>query len=153
LEQEAWTRFLIGEYVFDPSHEIFNSYFIRGMPRPKDTKIGDAVFKGMIDFGQAVVESVERCPVELQPHLYRQVLLSGGNFSWGAPEELPGVVADASTKIRLLLKKHGITNVKATMTREPQYSVWRGCVIYGYAVPEDYDWNWERMEGWNKLHA
>jgi crenactin len=53
--------------------------------------------------------------------------------------------------MRILLKQKGITNVKSVMTESPQFSVWRGCIIYGYAVPEDYEWNWERMEGWNML--
>ncbi len=148
LDENTWIRFLIGEYVFNPTHETFNSYFSRGMSKPKDVKIGDTTFRGMIDFGEAIVEAVEKCPIELQPYLYRQVLLSGGNFNWVAPAELDGIATDSATKIRALLKGHGITNVKIRMTQDPQYSVWRGCVIYGYAVPEDYTWNWERMEGW-----
>jgi len=151
MEENSWMRFLIGEYVFNPNHEIFKSFFTRGMPKPKDVKIGDMTFRGMLDFGEAIIESVERCPIELQPYLYRQILLSGGNFSWKAPEELSSVVVDSMTKIKLLLRKKGIEETEVTMTEFPQYSVWRGCIIYGYAVPEDYEWNWERMEGWNKL--
>ena len=47
---DSWQRFLIGEYVFRPGNELFQSYTTRGMPRPKDVKIGDTVFEGMIDF-------------------------------------------------------------------------------------------------------
>ena len=149
LEDNTWVRFLIGEYVFNPSNEIFESYFKRGLPKPKDVKIGDLTFKGMLDFGEAIIEAVERCPVELQPHLYRQILLSGGNFCWSKPPEgLSKAVIDASGKIRLLLRKKGITNVKVNMTNAPQYSVWRGCTIYGYAVPENYSWSWDHLEGW-----
>ncbi|MEM3606937.1 MAG: hypothetical protein QXE30_04770, partial [Candidatus Bathyarchaeia archaeon] len=126
-------------------------FFTRGLPKPKDIKIGDMVFKGMLDFGEAIIESIERCPIELQPHLYKQILLSGGNFNWKVPENLEEVAVDATTKIKLLLKEKGIEDVEATMTEFPQYSVWRGCIIYGYAVPQDYEWSWERMEGWNKL--
>lgn len=151
MEEDSWMRFLIGEYVFNPNHEIFKSFFTRGMPKPKDVKIGDMTFRGMLDFGEAIIESVERCPIELQPHLYRQILLSGGNFSWKVPEELSGVAVDSITKVKLLLREKGIDEAEVTMTEFPQYSVWRGCIIYGYAVPEDYEWNWERMEGWNKL--
>jgi crenactin len=151
LEENSWTRFLIGEYVFNPNHELFQSYFSRGMGRPKDVKIGDTTFKGTLDFGEAVVEAVERCPIELQQHLYRQVLLSGGNFSWNPPENLKDIATDSTNKMRILLRQKGVTNVKSVMTESPQFSVWRGCVIYGYAVPEDYEWNWERMEGWNML--
>ncbi|MEM3522932.1 MAG: hypothetical protein QXD78_07840 [Candidatus Bathyarchaeia archaeon] len=149
LEENTWVRFLIGEYVFDPNHEIFQSYFIRGMPKPKDVRIGDIVFRGMLDFGESIIEAVERGPIELHPHLYRELLLSGGNFCWATPpESLSDIAVDASTKMKLLLRKKGITNVKVNIASMPQYSVWRGCVIYGFAVPEDYSWGWERMEGW-----
>ena len=153
LERDSWTRFLIGEYVFNPNHEIFESYFGRGMPRPKDVKMGETVFKGMLDFGDAIIASVERCPVELQPMLYREILLSGGNFSWTAPERLEGVGVDAPTKIKLLMRQKGITNVSVKMTKSPQFSVWHGCMIYGFAVPDEYEWNWQRLEGWMKLNG
>jgi crenactin len=151
LEKDSWTRFLIGEYVFNPNHEIFESYFARGMPRPKDVKMGETVFRGMLDFGDAIIASVERCPVELQPMLYREILLSGGNFSWAVPNRLEGVAVDAPTKIKLLLRNKGIKNVSVKMTKSPQFSVWHGCIIYGFAVPDEYEWDWQRLEGWMKL--
>jgi crenactin len=151
LEKDSWSRFLIGEYVFNPNHEIFESYFNRGMPKPKDIKMGDSVFRGMLDFGEAIVASVERCPVELQPMLYREVLLSGGNFSWMVPPRLQDVAVDAPTKVRLLLRNRGIKNVSVKMTNSPQFSVWHGCIIYGFAVPENYEWDWQRLEGWMKV--
>ena len=151
LEKDSWSRFLIGEYVFNPNHEIFESYFGRGMPRPKDVKMGDTVFRGMLDFGEAIVAAVERCPVELQPMLYREVLLSGGNFSWTPPERMREVAVDAPTKIKLLLRDRGIKNVSVKMTKSPQFSVWHGCIIYGFAVPDEYEWDWQRLEGWMKL--
>jgi crenactin len=151
LEKDSWSRFLIGEYVFNPNHEIFESYFSRGMPRPKDVKMGDTIFKGMLDFGEAIIMSVERCPVELQPMLYREVLLSGGNFSWAVPPRLEDVAVDAPTKVRLLLRDRGIKNVSVKMTNAPQFSVWHGCIIYGFAVPDNYAWDWQRLEGWMKL--
>ena len=151
LEKDSWSRFLIGEYVFNPNHEIFESYFSRGMPRPKDVKMGDTVFKGMLDFGDAIVAAVERCPVELQPMLYREVLLSGGNFSWEVPERLEGAAVGAPTKIKMLLRQKGIKNVSVKMTTSPQFSVWHGCIIYGFAVPEEYEWDWQRLEGWMRL--
>ncbi len=152
LGEYSWARFLIGEYVFNPKHEIFQSYFKRGMKKPSDVKIGDIVFKGMLDFGEAIVEAVERCPVELQPHLYKHILLSGGNFEWKRPEEFKDVAVDSPTKIKLLLKEKGIEKANVEMTKEPKYSVWRGCIVYGYAVPDTYKWTWERMEGWLILH-
>lgn len=151
LEKDSWTRFLIGEYVFNPNHDIFESYFARGMPRPKDVKMGDTMFRGTLDFGDAIVASVERCPVELQPMLYREVLLSGGNFNWNAPNSLEGVAVDAPTKIKSLLREKEIKNVSVKMTKSPQFSVWNGCIIYGFAVPEEYEWDWQRLEGWMKL--
>jgi crenactin len=151
LEKDSWSRFLIGEYVFNPNHELFESYFNRGMPKPKDVKMGDTVFRGMLDFGEAITASVERCPVELQPMLYREVLLSGGNFSWTVPPKLQGIAVDAPTKVRLLLRNRGIKNVSVKMTSSPQFSVWHGCIIYGFAVPENYEWDWQRLEGWMKV--
>mgnify|MGYP003879615895 FL=1 len=151
LGDESWARFLIGEYVFDPNHELFQSYFSRGMPRPRDVKIGDVLFRGMLDFGEAIVEAVERCPVELQPYLYRKVLLSGGNFQWGVPRGLEDVAVDAVTKMRLLLREKGLEDVSVEMANEPKFSVWRGCIIYGYAVPERFEWSWDRMEGWMRF--
>ncbi|MGA2791363.1 MAG: hypothetical protein ABSF00_11435 [Candidatus Bathyarchaeia archaeon] len=151
LEKDSWSRFLIGEYVFNPNHEVFESYFGRGMPRPRDVKMGDTTFRGMLDFGDAIVTSVERCPVELQPMLYREVLLSGGNFSWTVPERLEDIAVDAPTKIKSLLRQKGIKNVSVKMTKSPQFSVWHGCLIYGFAVPDDYEWDWQRLEGWMKL--
>ena len=146
--EKSWQRFLIGEYVFNPQNELFQSYTTRGMPRPKDVKVGDTLFEGMMDFGEAIVRSVEHCPVELQPLLYKEILLSGGNFSWQPPERLRDFATDAPTKMKALLKEKGIKGVSVKMTKNPQHSVWHGCIIYGYAVPEDYRWNWERMEGW-----
>jgi crenactin len=153
LADKSWQRFLIGEYVFNPQNELFQSYITRGMPRPKDVKIGDTVFEGMIDFGEAIVRSVEHCPVELQPLLYKEILLSGGNFSWQPPDKLRDFATDAPTKMKALLREKGIKGVSVKMTKNPQHSVWHGCIIYGYAVPEDYEWNWERMEGWLPVAA
>jgi len=151
LAENSWMRFLIGEYVFDPNDEIFESYFSRGMPKPPDVRIGDINFRGMQDLGEAIVESVERTPVELQPYLYRQIILSGGNFNWTVPAGLDDVAVDSKTKIGLLLSKHGIEGSEVIMSESPQFSVWRGSIVYGYSVPEDYGWTWERMEGWVKL--
>ena len=148
LGEHSWTRFLVGEYVFDPNHEIFQSYFTRGMPKPSDIKIGDTFFYGMMDMAEAIIESVEKCPIELQPHLYSKILLSGGNFSWKVPEGLKGVAVTSDLKLTSMLHEKGIENVEVKITEEPRFSVWRGCIAYGYAVPVDYEWNWNRMEGW-----
>ncbi len=148
LGDESWTRFLIGEYTFNPGHEIFQSYFKRGMPRPSDVKIGDTYFYGMTDMAEAVIQAVEKCSIELQPHLYSKIILSGGNFNWDSPKGLEEIAVTSDTKIKIMLKEKGIENVQAIVAREPTYSVWRGCIVYGYAVPYDFKWRWERMEGW-----
>jgi len=151
LERESWARFLIGEYVFNPNHELFESYFKRGLPKPKDVKVGDVLFRGMLDFGEAIVEAVEKCPVELQPYLYSRILLSGGNFQWKVPREFSDVAVSSVAKMELLMREKGIENVKVEMAREPKFSVWRGCIVYSYAVPTHYEWSWDRMEGWLKF--
>ena len=102
----------------------------------------------MLDFGDAIIEAVERCPVELQSHLYRQILLSGGNFAWNAPADMTDAAIDAASKVRLLLEEKGVTDTSVLIAQSPQYSVWRGCIVYGYAVPTDFSWSWERFEGW-----
>jgi len=151
LGENSWTRFLIGEYVFNPTHEIFQSYFARGMPKPSDVKIGDTYFYGMMDMAEAIISSVERCSIELQPHLYSKILLSGGNFGWSVPSGLENVAVTSDTKLKMMLGEKGIEDVEVSITSEPRFSVWRGCIVYGYAVPIDYEWRWERMEGWLNL--
>ena len=51
-------------------------------------------------------------------------------------------------KLSSMLREKGIEDVEVRITEEPRFSVWRGCIVYGYAVPIDYEWNWNRMEGW-----
>lgn len=148
LGKHSWTRFLIGEYVFDPRHEIFQSYFKRGMPRPTDVRVGDLTFYGMLDMAEAIIMAVEKCAVELQPHLYNHILLSGGNFTWRQDQTLKGISVDAETKIREMLKSKGVEVYEVKLSSDPQFAVWRGCIVYGYAVPANYEWSWERLEGW-----
>jgi crenactin len=134
--------------VFNPNHEIFQSYFRRGMPKPEDARIGDVVFYGMLDMAEVIVRSVEKCPLELQPHLYSQIILSGGNFCWTPPPVLSNVACDAQTKVALMLREKGVESFNVTVSPEPQYAVWRGCIVYGYALPTSFEWSWERLEGW-----
>jgi len=148
LEDLSWTRFLIGEYVFNPGHEIFQSYFARGMPKPSDVKIGDTYFYGMMDMAESIVTSVEKCSIELQPYLYSKILLSGGNFGWSVPKGLEQVATTSDQKLKSMLMEKGVENVDVVITGDPKFSVWRGCIVYGYAVPADYEWKWEKLEGW-----
>lgn len=148
LEENGWLRFLIGEYIFNPNHEMFQSYFTRGMPKPGDVKVGDTFFLGMLDISEAIIQSVEKCPIELQPYLYRQIILSGGNFEWKVPQGLENVCVNSVDKIKIMLNEKGLSNVGIVMASSPKYSVWRGCIVYGYAVPDGFKWSWDRMEGW-----
>jgi crenactin len=151
LDENAWLRFLIGEYVFNPNHEMFQSYFARGMPKPGDVKVGDAFFLGMVDMAEAIVQSIEKCPVELQPYLYKQIILSGGNFEWRVPQGLESMCVNSVDKIRIMLSEKGLSDVGIMMASSPKYSVWRGCIVYGYAVPEGFNWSWDKMEGWMRF--
>ncbi|RLE97220.1 MAG: hypothetical protein DRJ63_09460 [Thermoprotei archaeon] len=149
LGDNSWMRFLIGEIVFDPENEIFESYYKRGMPRPRDTRLGDEIIRGTINLADAIIKSAQKTPLELQPHLYKRIILSGGNFAWKVPELLKDVAVDAATKIKALLKERNIDAI-VELTRDPMYSVWKGCIVYSIAVPDDYLWSWRRMEGWYK---
>ncbi|MEN2974465.1 MAG: hypothetical protein ABDH32_02665 [Candidatus Caldarchaeales archaeon] len=148
LGEQSWTRFLIGEYTVNPGHEIFQSYFKRGMNKPSDVKIGDTYFYGMTDMAESIIEAVEKCSIELQPHLFSKIILSGGNFNWRVPRGLEGVAVTSDDKVKLMMKEKGIENVQVIVTKDPTFSVWRGCIVYGYAIPYDFRWRWERMEGW-----
>ncbi|RLE80914.1 MAG: hypothetical protein DRJ52_05365 [Thermoprotei archaeon] len=148
LEKEAWMRFLIGEIVFNPSHEIFASYYKRGFAI-REGRLGDDILPGEIDLGEAIVRSVEKVSLEIQEEVYRKIILSGGNFMWKVPSGLEDVACGAPTKVRLLLKKFDIeAGVKLTV--DPQYAVWKGCIVWSVAVPLDYEWSWEKREGWYK---
>ena len=149
LEDKSWTRFLIGEIVFNPEHEIFESYYSRGMPRPKDTIIGDERVRGTMPLGEAIEESVSKTSIELQPSLFKKIILSGGNFAWKVPPGLEDTAVNAATKIKKQLSDMGI-EASVELTKDPVYSVWKGCVVYSLAVPDNYSWSWERREGWFK---
>ncbi len=149
LGDNSWMRFLIGEIIFDPESEAFESYYKRGMPRPKDTVIGDIRISGTVKLSDAIILSAQRCPLELQPHLYRKIILSGGNFAWRVPDNLKDVAVDARTRLLSMFHEKGIS-VSIELVNEPLYSVWRGALVYSIAVPEDYEWKWDKMEGWYK---
>jgi hypothetical protein len=65
--------------------------------------------------------------------------------------ELKGIAVDSGTRIRHDLQAMGIENVSVKVSEEPQFAVWRGCIVFGYSVPHDYLWSWERMEGWMRF--
>jgi len=151
LGENSWMRFLIGEIVFNPEHEIFESYYRRGMPRPRDTIIGDEKISGTISISEAIVKSASKTPLELQPHLYKKIILSGGNFAWRVPQGFEDVACNAAEKVAMQLSEQGV-NAQVELTKDPEYSVWKGAIVYSLAVPDDYTWSWDKLEGWYVLH-
>ena len=149
LGENSWMRFLIGEVVFNPEHEVFQSYYKRGMARPRDTVVGDEKIPGTISIGEAIVRAAGKTPLELQPHLYKKIILSGGNFAWKVPQGLEDVACNAAEKVKIQLSEIGI-DANVELTRDPEYSVWKGAIVYSLAVPDDYLWSWDRLEGWYK---
>lgn len=149
LGENSWMRFLIGEVVFNPEHEVFQSYYKRGMARPRDTVVGDEKIPGTISIGEAIVRAAGKTPLELQPHLYKKIILSGGNFAWRVPQGLEDVACNAAEKVKIQLSEIGI-DANVELTRDPEYSVWKGAIVYSLAVPDDYLWSWDRLEGWYK---
>ncbi len=150
MGDKVWQRFLIGEYFFNPSHEIFESYYSRGFTPPKDTVVGGEVIPGNVSLAEAVKIAIAKTPVELQAAISKNLILSGGGFNWSVPSALKGVAADSPTKMKLMLSRIGI-ETKPKMVSDPQYSVWRGSIVYGMAVPDNLRWDWSRLEGWHYL--
>ncbi|MEZ0345088.1 MAG: hypothetical protein ABWK01_00840 [Infirmifilum sp.] len=149
LEKNGWMRFLIGEVIFNPEHEIFESYYKRGMPRPRDTVVGELIVPGTLPLVKAIQEALSRVSIELLPKLYGDIILSGGNFSWKVPKGLEDVAVDSAEKIRLGLAELGIES-RVHLVADPLYSVWKGAIVYSIALPEDIEWDWRTREGWFK---
>ena len=148
MGNKAWLRFLIGEYMFNPGHEIFESYYTRGFLPPSDTVLSETVIPGTIRISEAIKMSIQMCAVEVQSQLFKRIILSGGGFAWKVPVKLKDVAVDSTVKIREMLREDGIENANVEIVKNPLYSVWRGCLIYGAALPRDYGWSWKTMDGW-----
>lgn len=151
LDKSSWQRFLIGEFFFNPSNEFFSSYYRRGFPKPSDSYSEGRVVPGTIDLAEVIIQSVQKCSFEIQPALYKTILLSGGGFSWQVPTRLEGLAVDSPTKLKLMMDAKGIEGVQVHLTKNPVYNVWQGCVAYGMYIPEDYTWDWDSREGWMEL--
>lgn len=149
MEKNGWMRFLIGEVVFNPEHELFESYYKRGMSRPRDTVVGETVIRGTLPLVKAIQEALSRVSIELLPKLYNDIILSGGNFSWRVPKGLEDVAVDSAEKIRLELSSLGIES-RVHVVSDPLYSVWKGSIVYSVALPEEVEWDWKAREGWYK---
>jgi crenactin len=151
LDKNSWQRFLIGEFFFDPSNEYFSSYYRRGFPKPADSYAEGRVVSGTTDLAEVIIQSVQKCSFEIQPALYHSIILSGGGFSWTVPQGMEAFAVDSPTKLRMMLDAKGIQGVNVTLTKNPVYNVWQGCVAYGLYIPDDFVWDWDEREGWQYL--
>ncbi|MFN3804343.1 MAG: heat-shock protein Hsp70 [Pyrobaculum sp.] len=150
-KEYAWTRFLIGEIVFDPNHEEIRSYIEQSRLRIENAVIGDVTLYGEMDTATALITSLKNVSVEIQERVASQIILSGGAFSWRVPPGLEDVAVDSVTRIKLALEEKNpvlASRVNIRLVAEPQYSVWRGAVIYGYALPLSLEWSDATREGW-----
>ncbi len=148
----AWTRFLIGEVVFDPRHEVFESYVEQGRLKIEDAVVGDVVLYGEMDLASGIVESLKRVPVEIQERVLSNIIISGGAFKWNVPRGLEDHAVDSVTKIGIMVRDRFPNiahSVSARTVKDPQFSVWRGSIIYGFALPIHVKWNEQEREGWH----
>jgi len=149
LGKYSWWRFLIGEFVFNPEHEIFYSYYRRGFPKPREASIGNLFFRGTMPLDEAIMESLERCDQRVKKRISEEgvIILSGGNMAWRVPRGLKKVAVTADQKINYLLHKKGL-RIKVELAPDPLTSVWKGCLIYGQNLPLDMKWDWKTLDGW-----
>jgi len=84
----AWTRFLIGEIVFDPNHEEIKSYIEQSRLHIENAVIGDVTLHGEMDVATAIITALRNVSVEIQERVASQIILSGGAFSWRVPPGL-----------------------------------------------------------------
>ncbi|ADY02236.1 actin/actin family protein [Vulcanisaeta moutnovskia 768-28] len=155
LRDTAWMRFLIGEVVFNPRHDIFTSYMQQGRLVIEDTTVGDMVFYGEMDIAEALITSIRKVPVEIQDKIMSTIILSGGAFNWSVPPGLEDVAVNSVDKTRLMVseKLPDLANkLSISIVKDPQFSVWKGAIIYGYALPNNVKWNERTKEGWYYLH-
>jgi crenactin len=150
-KEYAWTRFLIGEIVFNPRHEEFKSYIDQSRIRIEDAVIGDVTLYGEMDLASAIISSLRSVSVEVQDRVASNVILSGGAFKWDVPAGLEEYAVNSVEKVRLMLgevNRELAAKVGVRLVKEPQYSAWRGAVIYGYALPLSLKWDNINKEGW-----
>lgn len=150
-KEYAWTRFLIGEIVFDPNHEEIKSYIEQSRLHIENAVIGDVTLYGEMDIATAIITSLRNVSVEIQDRVASQIILSGGAFSWRVPQGLEDVAVDSVGRVRVALEERNpllASRVGVRLVAEPQYSVWRGAVIYGYALPLSLEWSDSAREGW-----
>ncbi|MFB6490425.1 MAG: heat-shock protein Hsp70 [Thermoproteus sp. AZ2] len=147
----AWTRFLIGEIVFNPRHEEFKSYIDQSRIKIEDAVVGDVTLYGEMDLASAIISSLRSVSLEVQERVASNVILSGGAFKWDVPPGLEEYAVNSVEKIRIMLgeaNRELAARAGVKMVKDPQYSVWRGSVIYGYALPLSLKWDNINKEGW-----
>jgi len=150
-KEYAWARFLIGEIVFNPRHEEFKSYLDQSRIKIEDAVIGDVTLYGEMDIASAIVTSLKNVSIEIQERVASSVILSGGAFKWSVPAGLEDVAVDSTAKVKAMLYEENPTlasKISVRLVKEPQFSVWRGAVIYGYALPLSLEWSNTTREGW-----
>jgi len=153
-KEYSWTRFLIGEVVFNPRHEEFKSYIEQGRLRIEDALIGDTVLYGEMDLAEAIISSLRNVSIEVQDKVLSNVILSGGAFNWSVPPGLEGIAVTSSEKVLHMLyerSKELAGRISIRQVGDPQYTVWRGSIIYGYALPLTVRWSDIDKEGWYVL--
>ncbi len=151
LVEHSWMRFLIGEIIFNPKHEEFMSYIQTGRLVIEDVVVGDMVFYGEMDLAEALIHSVKKTPVEIQEKIVSSIILSGGAFNWQVPPGLEDVACTSTEKIKIMMSEKVpdmAEKLNVRMVKDPQFSVWRGAIIYGYALPSSVKWNDKYKEGW-----
>ena len=149
--ETSWMRFLIGEIIFNPRHEEFQSYIQQGRLVIEDVTIGDIIFYGEMDLADAIITSIKKVPVEIQEKVLGTIILSGGAFNWTVPPGLEDIAVNSVDKIKIMLdeKISGIgEKLNVRLVKDPQFSVWKGAIIYGYALPSSVKWNERLKEGW-----
>lgn len=155
LRDAAWMRFLIGEVVFNPRHDVFSSYMQQGRLVIEDAAVGDMMFYGEMDIAEALITSIRKVPVEIQDKIMSTIILSGGAFSWSVPPGLEDVAVNSVDKIKLMVSEKLpdlASKLSISIVKDPQFSVWKGAIIYGYALPNNVRWNERTKEGWYYLH-
>ncbi len=154
FRETAWMRFLIGEILFNPKHDIFKSYIQQGRLVIEDVTVGDMVFYGEMDLAEAIIMSIKKVPVEIQDKIISTIVLSGGAFNWNVPSGLEEVAVNSVDKVKIMLAERIpdlIGRLEIRMVKDPQFSVWKGAITYGYALPSNVRWNERTKEGWYYL--
>lgn len=151
LGKESWQRFLIGDYFFEPANEVFSSYRKRGATKPRFSEMEGEVVTGDEDLADIITDAINKVSFELQPSLYQNIFLSGGNFAWRVPQDLEEYATDSPRKLKQMLREKGVSGTTVSLTRNPIFNVWQGSVAYGMYIPDDFAWDWQAREGWMYL--